>query len=81
MFSLTPTLSRELLTVTCAGYRPAMTKGQAVSGIGYSSTKQGVAPQTETASDLVDDWETADVAMTFTQGSNTLDIPGSGQCG
>ena len=36
----------------------------------------GVAPQTETASDLVDDWETADVAMTFAQGSNTLDIPG-----
>ena len=36
----------------------------------------GVAPGTETASDLVDEWETADVAMTLAQGGNTLDIPG-----
>ena len=36
----------------------------------------GVAPQTESASDLVDEWETADIALTFAQGSNTLDVPG-----
>ena len=56
---------------------------QGASGFRYRLffDETGVAPQTETASDLVDDWETADVAMTFTQGSNTLDVPGPDNAG
>ena len=41
-----------------------------------SFDETGVAPNTETASQLVDEWAEADVALTFAQGGNTLDVPG-----
>ena len=41
-----------------------------------SFDETGVAPNSETASQLVDEWAEADVALTFAQGSNTLDVPG-----
>ena len=41
-----------------------------------SFDETGVAPNTETASQLVDEWAEADVALTFAQGSNTLDVSG-----
>ena len=41
-----------------------------------SFDETGVAPNTETASQLVDEWAEADVALTFVQGGNTLDVSG-----